>query len=67
MKHLDEALASFQKSHRCSDSKEGTSFKRALNVMHLRVQEAKPYTPCTYLVVIGFDNDMIIILIHVLR
>ena len=60
-------LPVLRKVIRCSDSKEGTSFKRALNVMHLRVQEAKPYTPCTYLVNIGFDNDMIIILIHVLR
>ena len=51
----------------CSDSEEGTSFKRVLNLMHLCVQEAKPYTPCTYLVNIGFDNDMIIILIDVLR
>ena len=60
-------LPVFRKVIWCFDSKEGTSFKRALNVMHLRVQEGKPYTPCTYLVDIGFDNDMIIILIHVLR
>ena len=63
MKHLPV----FRKVIWCSDSEEGTSFKRALNLMHLHVQEAQPYTPCTYLVDIDFDNDMIIILIHVLR
>ena len=63
MKHLPV----FRKVIRCSDSKEGTSFKRALNLMHLCVQEAQPYTPCTDLGDIDFDNDMIIILIHVLH
>ena len=62
MKHLPV----FRKVIGVLIQKKALVFKRALNVMHLRVQEAKPYTPCTYLVDIGFDNDMIIILIHVL-